>query len=29
MAIHPRAVVDPAAELAEDVEVGPWSVIGP
>ena len=29
MAIHPRAVVDPAAELAGDVEVGPWSVIGP
>jgi len=29
MAIHPRAVVDPAAQLADDVEVGPWSVIGP
>jgi UDP-N-acetylglucosamine acyltransferase len=29
MAIHPRAVVDPAANIAEDVEIGPWSVIGP
>lgn len=27
--IHPRAVVDPAAELASDVEVGPYAVIGP
>lgn len=27
--IHPTAVVDPGAQLAEDVEVGPFSVIGP
>ncbi len=26
--IHPSAIVDPAAELADDVEVGPYSVIG-
>ncbi|AJQ94685.1 acyl-ACP--UDP-N-acetylglucosamine O-acyltransferase [Gynuella sunshinyii] len=26
--IHPTAVVDPAAKLAADVEVGPYSVIG-
>lgn len=27
--IDPRAVVDPAARLAENVQVGPWSFIGP
>jgi UDP-N-acetylglucosamine acyltransferase len=27
-AIHPSALVDPAAELADDVEVGPFSVVG-
>ena len=27
--IHPRALVDPGAELAPDVAVGPFSVIGP
>lgn len=27
--IHPQALVDPAAELATDVEVGPFAVIGP
>jgi len=27
--IHPTAIVDPAAELAADVKVGPWSIIGP
>ncbi|MDJ0653245.1 MAG: acyl-ACP--UDP-N-acetylglucosamine O-acyltransferase [Xanthomonadales bacterium] len=27
--IDPRACIDPAAELDEDVEVGPFSVIGP
>lgn len=27
--IHPSAVVDPRAELAEDVVVGPYAVIGP
>ena len=29
MKISPQAVVDPKAELAEDVEVGPFCVIGP
>lgn len=28
-AIHPTAIVDPGAELAADVCVGPYSVIGP
>ncbi|PIE24976.1 MAG: acyl-[acyl-carrier-protein]--UDP-N-acetylglucosamine O-acyltransferase [Neptuniibacter caesariensis] len=27
--IHPRAIVDSSANLADDVEVGPWSIIGP
>ncbi len=27
--IHPQAIVDPGASLAEDVHVGPWSCIGP
>lgn len=27
--IHPTAVVDPRAELADDVEVGPYSIVGP
>jgi UDP-N-acetylglucosamine acyltransferase len=27
--IHPSAIVDPSAELAEDVEVGAYSLIGP
>lgn len=27
--IHPSALVDPAAQLADDVEVGAYSVIGP
>jgi UDP-N-acetylglucosamine acyltransferase len=27
--IHPTAIVDPGAELASDVEVGPYSIIGP
>ena len=27
--IHPSAIVDPKAELAEGVEVGPFSLIGP
>jgi UDP-N-acetylglucosamine acyltransferase len=26
--IHPTALVDPTAELATDVEVGPWSIVG-
>jgi UDP-N-acetylglucosamine acyltransferase len=28
-AIHPTALIDPKAELADDVEVGPFAVIGP
>lgn len=27
--IHPTAIVDPSAEIAEDVAIGPFSVIGP
>ena len=27
--IHPTAVVDPAAKLADDVEVGPLAYVGP
>jgi len=27
--IHKLAIVDPSAELADDVSVGPWSIIGP
>lgn len=27
--IHPTAIIDPKAELAADVEVGPYSIIGP
>ncbi|MHB8822772.1 MAG: acyl-ACP--UDP-N-acetylglucosamine O-acyltransferase, partial [Pseudomonadaceae bacterium] len=27
--IDPRAIVDPTARLADDVQVGPWSIIGP
>lgn len=27
--IHPTAIVDPGAELAEDVVVGPFAVVGP
>ena len=27
--IHPTAIVDSKAELADDVEIGPWSWIGP
>ena len=26
--IHPSAIIDPRAELADDVEVGPWTFIG-
>lgn len=29
MAIHPSAVVDPAAKLGVDVEIGPFAVVGP
>jgi UDP-N-acetylglucosamine acyltransferase len=27
--IDPRAIIDPAAKLAANVQVGPWSIIGP
>ena len=27
--IHPTAIVDPKAELADDVEIGPYSCVGP
>ena len=27
--IHPQAIIDPSAQLADDVTVGPWSWIGP
>lgn len=27
--IHPQAIVDPKAELADDVQIGPWTYIGP
>ncbi len=26
--IDPRAIIDPSARLADDVQVGPWSIIG-
>ena len=29
MSIHPTAIVDKSSELASDVEVGPYTVIGP
>ena len=27
--IHPTAIIDPKAELADGVEVGPWCMVGP
>lgn len=27
--IHPQAIVDPSARIAEGVEIGPWTLIGP
>jgi UDP-N-acetylglucosamine acyltransferase len=27
--IDPRAIIDPSAELANDVTIGPWTIIGP
>ena len=27
--IHPTAIVDGGAELGEDVEVGPFAIVGP
>ena len=29
MSIHPTAILDPAAEIAEDVRIGPYCVVGP
>ena len=29
MRIHPSAIIDPAADIAEDVEIGAYSMIGP
>ncbi|NWG13324.1 MAG: acyl-ACP--UDP-N-acetylglucosamine O-acyltransferase [Acidobacteria bacterium] len=29
MGIHPTAIIDPRAEIAADVEVGPYCIIGP
>jgi len=29
MMIDNRAIIDPSAKLADDVEVGPWSIVGP
>lgn len=29
MAIHPTAIVDPGARIAESAEIGPYSIIGP
>ena len=26
--IHPSAIIDPSAKLADDVEVGPWTIVG-
>jgi UDP-N-acetylglucosamine acyltransferase len=27
--IDPRAIVDPSARLADDVHIGPWTIVGP
>ena len=27
--IDPRAIIDPGAEIADDVSIGPWSIVGP
>ena len=27
--IHPTAIIDPTAELADDVKIGPYSIVGP
>lgn len=27
--IHPTAIIDSRAELADDVEIGPWAMVGP
>ena len=29
MSIHPQAIIDPSAKVAEDVIIGPWTYIGP
>ena len=27
--IHPTAIIDPSAEIASDVQIGPYCIIGP
>lgn len=27
--IDPRAIIDPSAKLADDVQIGPWTLVGP
>ncbi|MBV1906072.1 MAG: acyl-ACP--UDP-N-acetylglucosamine O-acyltransferase [Pseudomonadales bacterium] len=27
--IHPTSIIDPSARIAQDVEIGPWSIVGP
>ena len=29
MAIHPTAIVDPAADIADSAEIGPYCIVGP
>jgi len=29
MAVHPTAIVDPAARIADSAEIGPYSIVGP
>ena len=29
MSLHPTAIVDPKAEIADGVEIGPWCTVGP
>ena len=29
MSISELAIIDPSAHIAADVEIGPWSIIGP
>ena len=27
--IHPTAIIDPSAEIASDVQIGPYCIVGP
>ncbi|PZQ45893.1 MAG: acyl-[acyl-carrier-protein]--UDP-N-acetylglucosamine O-acyltransferase, partial [Phenylobacterium zucineum] len=29
MTIHPTAIIAPEAKIAADVEIGPYSIVGP